>query len=355
MPKKVVYLFGSGATHAVINSLDASKELLASDIREKIREKESEIKEVELSVEIWNELMDPHVDIEHLISILETDYHYSSAQKIRQFYHDAIIDLSKEFLKKINVKTFTPNLYSVLFDFHNLKSSNESVISVLTLNYEDLFEQTLKEHLNMSVNYVIAKRNNKKGKVLPVLKLHGSFNWKNTRPITIKNAKSGKSSDALWIPPGVDKKKENYPFNILWGKAFEYLMECDTVRVIGSSLSRNDWGLIPMLYTAMRLSGYKTTFEIEIIDFYNVGKRIQETYPYLAIKTIIDILECRNYLIDAYRLSSSDIPEHVKSDMSSNASKKVNIFEWWLKTKRVELQNASKPITTRKKYFASFS
>jgi len=353
--KKVVYLFGSGATHAVINSLDASKRLLTSDIREKIREKEPAIKDKEIPVDIWNELMDVEVDIEHLISILETNYHYSSATSIRRYYHDAINSLTKEFIKGIDEPLHTPNLYSILFDFHSLKTINEKVISVFTLNYEDLFEKTVSSHLKRNVNYYIDKKREKKENAIPVLKLHGSFNWKNTRPVTIGNSRNVKSEHALWIPPGVDKKKENYPFNILWGKAFEFLMECDTLRVIGCSLSRNDWGLIPMIYTAMRMSGGNPSFDIEIIDFYDKGLKIKEDYSYLSIKTIIDITEFKGYLKDVYTLPSSDIPDYVKENISSDASKKINIFEWWLKAKRFDMTSSGENISTRKKYFENFS
>lgn len=138
----------------------------------------------------------------------------------------------------------------------------------------------------------------------------------------IKNAQKLKSSDALWIPPGVDKKKENFQFNFLWGKAFDFLMECNVLIVIGCSLSRNDWGLIPMIYTALRLSGNNSTFEIEIIDFLDKGQKIKDDYPYLKIKTIIEITEFKNYLIDVYKLKSSDIPQYVMNDISSDASKK---------------------------------
>ena len=94
--KRIIYLFGSGATHATINAIDLTKNLLTSDIRDKIREKEFSIKDKEIPTDVWNELMDAKVDIEHLISILETNYHYHSAQIIRKQYHEAILNLSKE-------------------------------------------------------------------------------------------------------------------------------------------------------------------------------------------------------------------------------------------------------------------
>lgn len=354
--KKIIYLFGSGATHAVINSIDPSKQLLTPDIRQNIREKEAKLLGVEIQPEIWNELMDPAVDIEHLISVLETNYHYSATQKIKEYYHDAIVSLSQEFIAKINESANIPNLYSILFDLHSIKELEEKVTSVFTLNYEDLLEQSLKSQLNIDTNYLVGKtRVRKKGKQIPIIKLHGSFNWKNTRPVSFANTKKIKGADALWIPPGVEKKKENYPFNILWGKAFEFLMDCDVLRVVGCSLNRNDWGLIPMIYTAMRLTGNNPQFDLEIIDFLDVGIKIKTAYPYLNIKTIIEMKGFNDYLIDFYSLPSSDVPQYVKDNISSDASKKVNIFEWWLKSKRFELQKDRKNIRTRKRYLLNFS
>lgn len=356
-PKKVIYLFGSGATHAVINSIDPTKQLLTPDIRQKIREKESEILNKKIETEIWNELMDPTVDIEHLISVLETNYHYSSAQKIKEYYHDAIISLSKDFILNVNHIDHTPNLYTILFDLHSVSDLEEKVISVFTLNYEDLLERSLKEQLNINTNYLVGGiANRKRKKEIPIIKLHGSFNWKNTRPVSFGDTNNIDSAEALWIPPGVDKKKENYPFNILWGKAFEFLMDCDILRVIGCSLNRNDWGLIPLIYTAMRLSKKESQFDIEIIDFIDVGESVKKSYPYLNLKTILEVKEFNDYLIDYYLLKAdSMIPQYVEDDLSSNASKKVNIFEWWLKAKRFELQHAGKNFKTRKQFLSNFS
>ena len=355
MNKKIIYLFGSGASHAVISALDPSRQFLTSDIRQEISKMRKVKNAIGLPTELWNELLDPKVDIEHLISILEINYHYDSTQKIREYYHDAILNLSKEFLENIEINI--PNLYSILFDLHSVKGLQETVRCVMTLNYENILERALQSHLNFEVDYVFKKNRGKSGiKTIPVIKLHGSFNWKNTRPISVGKVDKIQSRDALWIPPGLDKKKEIYPFNILWGQAFDYLMSCNTLRVIGCSLNRNDWGLIPMFYTALRLSKNKNSFEIEIIDFADVGEKVKDNYPYLNIKSILELNEFKNYLIDVYSLSESDpIPEYIKSDLSSDASKKANIFELWLKSKRFDLQSKGVNIKTRKKYFKNFS
>ncbi|MEK6780993.1 MAG: hypothetical protein AABY93_04775 [Bacteroidota bacterium] len=353
--KRIIYLFGSGATHATINAIDLTKNLLTSDIRDKIREKEFSIKDKEIPTDVWNELMDAKVDIEHLISILETNYHYHSAQIIRKQYHEAILNLSKEVIANINKPKFKPNLYSILFDLHKVKKLKEQVTSIFTLNYEDLLEKSLKAHLDIEADYLIAsKKSSRLSTKIPVLKLHGSFNWLNIRPILVGNAHKIKESEALWIPPGVDKKRENYPFNFLWGRAFSFLTECDILRVIGCSLSRNDWGLIPMIYTAMRLTKVKPSFEIEIIDFFDKGKKIKESYPYLNIKNIIEIPEFEKYIRDYFTIDESlPIPSYAK-DYISSENTKLNIFELWLKSKSFELEQAGIDFSKRK-YISSFA
>jgi hypothetical protein len=299
--------------------------------------------------------MDSDVDIEHLISVLEANSQFSTTQKIKRYYHQAIIDLSKEMIKDVHDSPHAPNLYSVLFDFHSIGDLNEKITGVLSLNYEDLLEQTLLWHLSTNINYYIARKTRRNAnREIPVVKLHGSFSWKNRRPIFVDVSRKINSDDALWIPPGVDKKRENYPFNVLWGKAFELLMECDVLRVIGCSLNRNDWGLIPMIYTAMKLRDSASSFEIEIIDFVDQGERIRKTYPYLKIKSLTEILEYRNYLVDLFSLTSSTIPAYVRDTVSSDSSKRQNIFESWLRAKGHDLVSRGKKFNTRKNHFSNF-
>ena len=132
-------------------------------------------------------------------------------------------------------------------------------------------------------------------------------------------------------------------------------MECDVLRVIGCSLNRNDWGLIPLIYTSLRLSRKNSPYEIEIIDFLDKGEKIKNDYPYLNIKSLIEIPEVISYLNDVYDLKNTTIPKFVKDDLSSDASKKLNIFELWLKAKRFDRQAARRSLSTRKRFFENFS
>ena len=282
--KKVVYLLGSGATHAVLMEAKFSKGMLTNDIRDVI---ESKYSRSGIDVTVWNELITEDNDIEHLISVLEAQHNYSASQKVRTYYRNAIIELAEEFSKRPPAMS----LYDVLFDLHTgVKAFPEQLLCFMTLNYEDILERCLEKHFDCTADYVVQtvkgpSRSNRIG----VLKLHGSFNWTNERPIAVEAMTAIKDQKTLWIPPGTEKKRENYPFNLLWGKAMECLMECDVLRVIGCSLSRNDWGLIPILYTVQKFSKRPKGMEVEIIDFADTGDQVQRNYRYLTVKKITQI------------------------------------------------------------------
>ena len=87
---------------------------------------------------------------------------------------------------------------------------------------------------------------------LRVIKLHGSFTWTDSWPV--RRSRRLKSPDPLWIPPGIQKAKERYPFNILWGLAREQL-ECDILRVVGCRLSASDWDLISLIFSTHHTHG----------------------------------------------------------------------------------------------------
>lgn len=62
-----------------------------------------------------------------------------------------------------------------------------------------------------------------------------------------------------------------------------------------------------------------------------------------------------SYLNDVYYLKDPIIPKFVKDNLTSDASKKYNIFELWLKAKKFDLQIAGRNISTRKRFFEKFS
>lgn len=323
--KKVVYLFGAGATQAVLKSNNPTDGLLTKDIQEKI---ENKYKSRGLTKKIWNELISVS-DIEHLISVLETQHQNQASEKIRKYYRESIIEIAEPISKNPPQK----NLYSVLIDYYNIENLDEELVCFITLNYEDILERTIISLFNRQIDYSLYSNSIK---LLPdaikVLKLHGSFNWQNTRPVSIKNMTIKNSPNSLWIPPGVEKRKDNYPFNILWGQATEYLMQCDILRVVGCSLSRNDWGLIPILYTVQKFNVSKINTEIEIIDYPSTAQNIIDNYKYMKFTSITDIPEFLEFHKKKLPFASSiALTEEINAKF--NDRDKSNPFYEWLDAK----------------------
>jgi len=346
--KKVVYLFGAGATHAVVNAFNPDLGLLTNNIQEEI---EANYSSRGMDNTIWNELVTQGNDVEHLISVLESQHNYSASEKLKKYYRDAIVNLSE----KIPGNPFPTNLYSVLIDFHNIKDINEELLSFISLNYEDILERTIKAHFNCDVDYVIKPDKKKSRKSsYKVYKLHGSFNWFNSRPISVRKMTAIKSKNTLWIPPGVEKRKENYPFNLLWGKVIEDLLNCDILRVVGCSLSRNDWGLIPILYTVQRFNQNKKGIDIEIIDFPDTAKKISSTYKYLNVKSLTDLPDFIAFYKKQFSNASSqsEITSEIETKFSDTS--KINPFQEWLDAKADFLQSQEIDIRTERNYLYNF-
>lgn len=340
MPKKIVYLLGSGATHAVIREIDITKGLLTKDIQDYVGKTFSSrgIEQV-----IWNELTQTK-DVEHLISVLDFQHKRAVSEKLRSYYRSAIIALAASVSYRLPA-----NLYTVLCDLHIHLGQElcEELVCFLTLNYEDILERSIKMHLEKEVSYGFADESRRGNDRIEVLKLHGSFTWKSTYPIEIGTMTSVKNSTSLWIPPGVDKRKDNYPFNLIWGRATEALMGCDVLRIIGCSLSRNDWALIPIIYTLQKFRD--GDIRIEVIDFPDIGKNIKSNYGYLDI-TIFSQLE---EVIHPYRfLFPTAGDKYIQREIESvfRDKNKTNPFKTWLEN-RIEALTLSK-IDLRKAKFA---
>lgn len=329
MTKKVIYLFGAGATQAVIKDIDPEKSLMTWDIQNFI---ENNYSRYGIEDRIWNELITAGRDIEHLISVLESQYNYSTVEKLRGYYSKALVELAKE------VAISNPiTLYTVLSDLHlNIQDFNEELICFITLNYEDILERSIKKHLKCQIDYGIETATPiTNGKKISVIKLHGSFNWTNSHPIQVKSMVTliNKKGKILWIPPGVEKRKDNYPFNLLWGRAKELLMNCDVLRIVGCSLSHNDWGLIPILYTVQKFTD--KAIDIEIIDYVPTGEKIRDNYNYLNVKIITELDELRSSYLRKFPDAAD---EGITKEMERKfRDQKSNPFKEWLDAKIEDL------------------
>ena len=347
----------SGATQAELKLYDDSINILMCHIKDGILKKIDERK-IKILFEIKNELSNEHADVEHIITLYESTgipKHDKIARELKKLFREEI----QEKILKLG-DAFKPKLFSAFIDMHEIDELGEELVGILTLNYEDILEkamQMVKGGVNYSIKikdkHSVIRFNNS---FYPILKLHGSFNWKNDIPVILLDEKKiKKEEDVLWIPPGVEKRRERYPFSILWDRARE-ILDCDILRVVGCSLSRNDWHLVSLLYTTQKLNSSNKPYIIELINSVESGEETERNYPYLSFRNISDIKEIREYMKNTY------FPKHKEEDAVSKLirqhlsqdNKSLNVFDVWLKAKGESLRNQSIDIKTASGLFEGF-
>ena len=306
--EKIAYLIGAGATHAEIMNIEENPNetfirkngLKISDVSNRVMKRAQINSKFKKYVEEVT-YRTGTVDIELLISLFESnqipdvDYKVNYLKKLVE--KDIRKILSPEQKKKFY-------LHKALFELHELIKNKEFLTGVISLNYDDILDIAYKRIRKCKPNYGL---NSNKGKDIPLLKLHGSFNW-------TKISIFGKRKTIPIIPLGLNKNYLIPPYNFIWGKALEVLVQCDKLRLIGCSLSQNDIGLIDLLFKAhLERSSH---FIMEIIDTQTVGEKIKKVYGFFpGIKTLKDI---ENSLIPG------DI--NLEAELS-------NPFRIWLKAK----------------------
>ena len=327
-PKKIVYLWGAGATQAEAQRLGASISLLMGDsgygegiatrtLRRTGRRAISAFGGGE------------SVDIEKLISLLVasgTNDHALLANKLRNNY---FVEL-RENLATAGVRD-NPELAIRLLQLHgqqNFRDEVEKLSGIITTNHDGLLQvasQTVFQGLNLgfrfaSKNFTVANSSS----VPPILQLHGSFTWRFGVPIEIGTLRrTSKYPNTVWIPPTILKESKNYPFNKLSGLAYELLARhCDVLRVVGASLTQNDWNVVSLIFNAQRHREFTkgSAFRIELIMPHRVGEKIKDECAYL--KNISPI----GYLTDGQFAHYKDTEFPPEAD-------EANPFAYWLSEK----------------------
>ena len=240
------------------------------------------LKDVSLEY-LVNSVIDENTDFEHIISFLDDApslRHRQFANEMRRAFERVLRDR----LNRINVETRggAVLLFKVLIDLYSIKDFPEALQGIITTNYDEFIEKAIKQ-LGYNTNFGIQVESpNRDSEDILLLKLHGSFGWRNSFPITQKKDKS----DTLWIPPGINKAKQAYPFNVLWGLARQAL-SCDVLRIIGCSLRANDWDLVSMVF-AMRHVNSLGRPTIQVIDSPSYVEHLKQLYPYLEIRSMLE-------------------------------------------------------------------
>ena len=270
--KKIVYLFGAGATHAeIINIVDDpnasyrdKKGLLISNVSKRVMQAARRTSWFKQKEEIFTSSKGS-LNIELLISLFENNQ--IQEKYVRKLKELVEIDIKKILTDELKNKFY---LHKGLFELHRMIEDQEELLGLISLNYDDVLDVAYKEILGVEPNYCLTTQTNAN---LPLLKLHGSFTWENIEVYE-------KRKNISIIPIGINKNYLFPPYNFIWGKAFEILIKCDILRIIGCSLNQSDLGLIDLLFKA-HVERDKQIL-LEIIDFQpeNFQHNIKTSYGF---------------------------------------------------------------------------
>lgn len=289
MISKIVYLFGAGATHAELSQIFKEKEaspgflekngLLIKNVSKRVTKQASSqpyLKNLDLFFP-----KNGSSNIELLISLIEDN--------ANQNHKNLKVAANLKKLVKADIKRVLSYdkkqkfyLHKALLELDRENEENEEILGYITLNYDSVLDDAYCEIKKTKYpNYYIPPFDEDIKNKPPLLKLHGSFEWKTKNNNDIVKIQS-------ILPLGINKNYLQIPYNFIWGGAHEILRKCDVLRVIGCSLSQNDFQLIDLLFKAHSIR--KEPFEIHIIDFDENGDLIKKNYDFFKkIKNFSEI------------------------------------------------------------------
>jgi len=318
-PSRIVYLFGAGATHAELHNIDPDLidkkncGLLVSHVSSRVIERARRDPQYLADVEMVSGTAGS-LNIELLISLIENSKIPGWEYKTKK-----LKDLVREDIEQILSMSITRRFYlhKALFELHEHPTTQrkERLAGLISLNYDHILDNAYEQY-HGSPPYCFSLDQPLSADDVPLLKLHGSFNWKDVKI-------RGKRRNIDIIPLGSNKNYIHPPYGCIWNQALQTLIGCDTLRVIGCSLSQNDIHLIDLLFKAHLERG--TPFEIEIIAREDVGEGIRSNYGFFpALRTLTQIKD-------------NLVPE----------TKPENPFKTWLKYKSLALLGAKKAERTK--------
>lgn len=358
--QRVVYLFGAGATQACVQHGGGRHGILmkhlARDLLDAVKSA-LEPSSPEL-IDLVNSLASDNSDIEHIITFLDesvSERHRGLAATLKKTFEDVLKRRLAE-ISEANGGMPPVRLYEALLDMHDTPDCAETIAGVLTLNYDGYLEVALGRtgwtpDFGIRVSPASASPSTRS---LEVIKLHGSFGWERRWPVDAVSI----AEFPLWIPPGVQKAKSQYPFNVLWGRARE-LLDCDVLRIVGCRLGPNDWDLVSLLFTTRHTHASRRMYRIEIIDSPEVAHQIGSAFPYLDVNSILELPEIGEQIIGEWLggaprpFTALDEVERRRITDETEKRRSENWLRTWLKQKAEQLTADSKSITTAHKFFES--
>lgn len=332
--KKVVYLIGAGASHGCVKRASSQYGILMRDLTQSLDEKLNQVvmdeyRSESALMDLLNSVISDDSDFEQIITFLDdspSKIHRQFADKMRTVFQEVLVERLELIRNELGEDPV--GLYAALFDMYEVPGCTESLLGIMTLNYDEYIERAAEKISGGAVDFGFRMRGTQQTqKAHRLLKLHGSFGWEDTWPTTV-----GNSGHPLWIPPGIQKAKQAYPFNVLWGLARE-MLSCDVLRIIGCRLGPNDWDLISLLFTTRHVGNEYSPYTIEIIDSLKNAERLKNDFPYLDVRSIFDIDEIGPQIIgeltgDAPK-DFGDLTEDEKALLRNDTSSS-NWFAIWL-------------------------
>ena len=284
-PKKIAYLFGAGATHAELLVLDPDLEsneqgLLISDVSKRVMFKASLNADYVRGIEVVSGVAGS-LNIELLITLIENSKIPDWSEKT---------DLLKRLIRQ-EIESALPAsrtrqfcLHKGLLELHSHAKSQarEDLIGLVSLNYDSVLDLAYRAVFGYDVNYCLSRDMDAAAQDgIPLLKLHGSFNWTNQQVLD-------KRRDIEIIPLGSSKSYLHPPYGFIWNRALDILAKCDSLRIIGCSLSLNDVHLVDLLFKAQLER--RQAFDIEVIGPDEAGDVIKSNYGFFPnIKRLSDL------------------------------------------------------------------
>jgi hypothetical protein len=335
--ERVVYLFGAGASHACAQAVGSAHSILMRDLTQELADRlrafidrehpsESRLKN------LMNDVIDERTDVEHIITFLDdssSSLHRQFATTLRQTFEDVLRDRLQQIVDEQG--RVPDDLYVALLDIYDIPNLPEELAGILTTNYDSFLESAIRGSAKRALDVGVGFERDTIGELTRLLKLHGSFEWNTTWPITKANG-----GVTLWIPPGIQKAKAHYPFNLLWGLARE-MLDCDVLRVVGSRLGPNDWDLISLLFATRHTNVSRGPYRVELIDSPGQALKLQDAHPYLGVTSILEIDSIGKFLVS--EIGGGDPREY--HSLSTEERKAIvdkagahhNWFRLWLKQK----------------------
>ena len=333
--KRVVYLIGAGASQGCVSRANSQYGILMYDLGLALKERLRNLIIAEFAgnptlTDLTNAVLTEETDFEHIVTFLDdspSKVHRQFADKMRIAFHQVL----NERLNSIHCELGKDpvDLYAALLDMYQIKDCPEKLQGILTLNYDQYIETAVQQVIGEPVDFGFkVEGSGDASSPVRLLKLHGSFGWQDSWPTT-----AGSGDNPLWIPPGIQKAKQTYPFNVLWGLARE-MLSCDVLRIIGCRLGANDWDLVSLLFTTLHVSDCYSPYRIEIIDSPSNARRLKREFPYLEVQSILEVERVGREIVGVLTAGSprnfEELPEQLQNLLTDPSWPNRNWFELWL-------------------------